>query len=63
MKKAMLQKKLAYLESINDLLSTDFDRINDLMKIVGFSNGLATLKWTAEEMISKGYIEVTEYYN
>lgn len=63
MKKTELQKKLAYLESINDMLSTELDHINELMKIVGFSNGIATLKMTAEEMISKGYLEVTEYYN
>lgn len=63
MRKAKLQKKLAYLESINDILSTELDNINELMKIVGFSNGITTLKVTAEEMISRGCVEVSEYYN
>lgn len=63
MKKAELQKKLAYLESINDLMITELDHINSLMKLIGFSNGIATVKRTAEEMISKGYLEVPEYYN
>jgi hypothetical protein len=63
MKKAELQNKLAYLESINDILSTELGHINDLMRIVGFSNGIETLKWTAEELIAKGYMEVPEYYN
>lgn len=63
MKKAELQKKLAYLESINDLLNTEIDHINGLMKIIGFSNGITTLKITAEEMIARGYVEIPEYYN
>lgn len=63
MKKADLYKKLAYLESINDLLVTELEHINELMKVIGFSNGNQTLKITAEEMIARGYVEVPEYYN
>lgn len=63
MKKSELQRKLACLETINDFLITDRERINDLMKTVGFANGLETLKKTAEEMIAKGYVEVPECYN
>ena len=63
MKKADLYKKLAYLESINDLLVTELEHINELMKVIGFANGNQTLKITAEEMIARGYIEVPEYYN
>lgn len=57
MKREELLKKLAYEESIQDLLETERDRLNDLMKIVGFSNGLDTLKNTAEIMIEKGYFQ------
>lgn len=60
MSRVELQKKLAYLESIHDLLSTELEQINDLMKIVGFSNGIITLKMTAEDMIAKGYVEISE---
>jgi hypothetical protein len=55
MERAELQKKLAYLESINDILSTELDHLNELMKIVGFSHGLDTVKATANEIIRKGY--------
>lgn len=63
MKKEDLYRRLAYLESINDLLVTELENINELMKVIGFANGNATLKKTAEEMISRGYVEVQEYYN
>lgn len=63
MNKVELQKKLAYLESINDILITELEHVNELMKFVGFSQGIVTLKITAEEMISRGYVEVQEFYN
>jgi monomeric isocitrate dehydrogenase len=55
MKKKELEQKIAYLESINDQLSTEMSYIDHLMKIVGFSNGIDTVKATANEIINKGY--------
>lgn len=55
MKKKELEQKIAYLESINDQLSTEMSYIDRLMKIVGFSNGIDTVKATANEIINKGY--------
>lgn len=55
--KAQLLKKLAYLESINDQLSTEVSYVDQLMRMVGFARGLETVKATAEEMIAKGYVE------
>lgn len=39
-----LQSKLARLESANDHLSTEMNRVNELLKKVGFQDGLDTLK-------------------
>ena len=55
MTKAQLLKKVAYLESINDQLSTEVVYVDELMRLIGFSNGLVTVKATAAEIISKGY--------
>ena len=54
MKKAELMKKVAYLESINDQLSTEVSYVDHLMKLIGFSGGLETIKATAEEIVAKG---------
>lgn len=57
MTKEQLRKKLAYLESINDQLSTEVSYVDQLMRMVGFSGGLTTVKETAKEIIDKGLIE------
>ncbi len=56
MTKTQLMKKLAYLESINDQLSTEITYVDQLMKMVGFAGGIITIKATAEEIIQKGYV-------
>lgn len=53
MTKAQLLKKIAMLESINDQLSTEVCYCDDLMRLLGFSEGLATVKATAKEIIEK----------
>lgn len=53
MTKAELQKKIARLESLNDFISTELDQIDIMMRKIGFSNGLQTVKSTANEIISK----------
>lgn len=50
MKKTDLLKKVARLESINDQLSTELSYVDQLMRMVGFSNGLETVKLTAKEL-------------
>lgn len=57
MTKRQLLKKLAYLESINDQLSTEISYVDQMMKMIGFAKGLSTLKATAEAMIERGYIK------
>ena len=40
----LLEKKLARLETKNDLLQSERDELNRLLKEVGFNDGLNTLK-------------------
>lgn len=61
MTKAQLKQRIAYLESINDQLLTEVTYVDNLMRIIGFSEGLATVKATANEIIDKGMLE--EKYN
>lgn len=62
MTKAQLLKKIALLESLNDQLSTEVTYVDYLMRMVGFSQGLETIKATAEELIKRGAsIESFEY--
>lgn len=56
MTKKELMRKIALLESINDQLSTEVCNVDLLMRMVGFSSGLETVKATAHEMIAKGLV-------
>lgn len=53
MTKAQLLKKIARLESQNDFISTELCQIDQMMRKIGFSNGLETIKSTAHEIIDK----------
>ena len=57
MTKAQLEKKIAYLESVNDQLATEIQYVDHLMRMVGFADGLKTVKLTANEIVEKGYLE------
>lgn len=43
-------KKLAYLEFVNDQLSSELHYVDKLLKTVGFSEGLTTVKQAALEL-------------
>lgn len=49
-----LIKRLAELESINDQLMSELEYLDNLMRSVGFTNGLATVKATALELYERG---------
>lgn len=51
MSKKELEKRVASLESQNDHLQTELDRLDQLMRTIGFTDGLATVRATAEEII------------
>lgn len=57
MTKDQMRKKIAMLESINDQLTTEVVYVDQLMRLLGFSEGLATIKATAHEILEKGYLE------
>lgn len=50
MTKAELIKKIAMLESVNDQMYTELCEVDQLMRMVGFENGLETVKLTAQEL-------------
>lgn len=58
MTKTQLLKKIAYLESVNDQLSTEVVYVDHLMRLIGFSEGLVTVKATAQEILDKGLMDV-----
>ena len=60
MTKSQLLKKIAYLESINDQLSTEVVYVDQLMRLIGFSEGLNTVKATAQEIIDKGIVDIND---
>lgn len=51
MTEVQLLKKIAFLESINDQLSTEVSHIDHLMRLLGFADGLETVKLSARELI------------
>ena len=48
--KIELERKVAGLESINDQLISELAYVDQLMRDIGFSHGLETVKATAEEI-------------
>lgn len=57
MTKAQLMRKIAILESVNDQLVTEVQYVDHLMRLLGFSEGLLTVKGTAQEILDNGYLE------
>jgi len=60
MTKLQLLKKIALLESVNDQLSTEVSYLDRLMRSMGFAEGLATVKATAQEILDQGLNIVDE---
>ncbi len=48
-----LQRRISELESLNDQLQSEIRYLDDLLKEVGFEEGLKTLKEAAQEMIDQ----------
>lgn len=46
----ILEKKIAYLEFVNDQLLSEIQYIDSLLKIIGFPEGLETIKSAAKEV-------------
>ena len=53
MTKEQMLKKISELESINDQLQTEIRYLDQLLREVGFEEGLKTLKFAAQELIEQ----------
>ena len=56
-----LKDKVAYLESLNDQLTAEISHIDELMRLIGFANGLETVKETAKDIFIKNDFD-EEFY-
>lgn len=57
MNKAQLEKKIAYLEFVHDQLETELVYVDDLLKSVGFPQGLNSAKEVALELLQTEEME------
>ena len=57
MENAELHRKLAYLEFVNDQLTSEVAYVDELLKEVGFKNGMDSVKQVALELIEEGEVE------
>lgn len=48
-----LKKRISELESINDQMSAELRYLDDLLREVGFEEGLVTLKYAAIELLEE----------
>ncbi len=48
-----LEKKIAYLEFVNDQLSSEIHYVDQLLRLIGFPEGLETIKSAAQEVIEE----------
>ncbi len=46
-------EKVAYLEFVNDQLTTELQYVDRLLRAVGFSDGLTTVKQAAKELFEE----------
>ena len=58
--KEELLNKMSKLESLNDQLLAELSYVDQLMRSVGFTDGLATIKATAIELIEREHNEFIE---
>lgn len=58
--KRELLTKMAQLESINDQLVAEITYVDQLMRQVGFTDGLRTVKSTAQCIVEEGHEENQE---
>ncbi len=48
-----LEKKIAYLEFVNDQLHSEIQYVDSLLRLIGFPEGLETIKSAAQEVIEE----------
>ena len=55
-----LEKKIAYLEFVNDQLTSEIHYTDRLLKLIGFPEGLITIKEAAKQVIEEEGLETEE---
>lgn len=50
---AKLEKRVAYLEFVNDQLTTELRYVDTLLRSIGFPEGLETVKLAARELMDR----------
>ncbi len=55
-----MRKKIAYLEFVNDQLISEMEEIDEMMRCIGFADGLDTVKETAWNLYERYSEESTE---
>jgi hypothetical protein len=53
MEKEKMLKRISELETVNDQLLTELNYLDQLLKQIGFEQGLMTLKAAAQELIEE----------
>lgn len=53
-----LEKRVAYLEFVNDQLLSEIQYVDQLLKLIGFPDGLETIKSAAQEVMDEEEGEV-----
>lgn len=53
MENKVFEQKIAYLEFVNDQLISEIHYVDQLLRIIGFPEGLATIKNAAKEVIQE----------
>ena len=48
-----LVRRVAYLEFANDQLQTELDYVDQLLRTIGFPEGLETIKTAARELLNQ----------
>jgi hypothetical protein len=51
--KKSLKQKVAFLEFANDQLMSEIHYVDDLLRLIGFPEGLSTVKLAAKEVLEK----------
>ncbi len=57
MTKEQMLKRISELESMNDQLLSEIRYLDELLREVGFEDGLKTLKFAAKELIEEDRLE------
>lgn len=60
MERSAEQQKIAYLEFVNDQLVSEIHYVDRLLKIIGFPDGLETIKSAAQEVIEEEGLSESE---